>query len=63
MFDDLKDAYPAIRSENPDSRVNRRIKLTARAKELFATAIGGDATAEGLNMPTKQTSTRWSAPS
>ncbi len=49
VFEDLKDAYPAIRNENPDSRVNRRIKLTAKAKELFATAVGGDTTADGLS--------------
>jgi hypothetical protein len=46
VFNDLKDAYPAIRNENPDSRVNRRIKLTAEAKKLFATAIGTDFNAD-----------------
>jgi len=49
VFDDLKDAYQGIKSENADSRVNRRIKLRAKAKDLFATAISADATAENLN--------------
>jgi hypothetical protein len=46
VFNDLKDAYPEIRAETPDSRVNRRIKMTDQAKKLFATAIGSDFNAD-----------------
>ena len=48
VFEDLKDAYPAVREENPNSRVNQRARLTEIAKPIFVKAAGGDATVENL---------------